>query len=106
MDIPAEVNRILHDRFEIAYDRLKPNTNLYEDLELDSLDGADLLVLLEAHTKQTIMPEAFLQARTLRDVYGIVADLVDSSEGESDVGSDAPIASQPSASETTVRDDG
>ncbi|TWU27410.1 acyl carrier protein [Bythopirellula polymerisocia] len=105
MDIPEEVNRILHERFEIAYDRLKPETDLYKDLELDSLDGADLLVLLEARTGQTIMPEAFLRARTLREVYGIVVGLVDSSECKSDGGGDDPVASQPAASETTVPDE-
>ena len=105
MNIPDEVNHILHKHFEIAHDRLNPDTQLYDDLELDSLDGADLLVLLEARTGRTIMPEAFLKARTLQDVYVIVANLIESSECNSDVGGDTAVAANPSASESTLAND-
>lgn len=83
MDVPSEVNQILQERFEIAPDLLKPETDLFKDLELDSLDGADLLVLLEARTGQTIAAEAVFGATTLQDIYDIVERLVESPAGES-----------------------
>jgi acyl carrier protein len=106
MDIPREVNRILHDRFEIPHGSLTPDTQIYTDLDLDSLDAADLLVMLESLTGLRIMPVTFLEARTLQDVYDLVTSLVDSSERESDVNSDGPIGTPPAASETTVPDNG
>jgi acyl carrier protein len=77
MDIPHEVNHILHSHFEIAHSRLTPDTQMYADLDLDSLDAADLLALLEKRTEVRIQPEALLEARTLQDVYNVVASQID-----------------------------
>jgi acyl carrier protein len=106
MDIPREVNRILHDRFEIPHSSLMPDAQMYNDLDLDSLDAADLLVLLESLTGLRIMPVTFMEARTLQDVYEQVELIVASSERESEVNSDGPVGAQPAASETTVPDNG
>jgi len=106
MDIPREVNSILHDRFEIPHSSLTPDAQMYNDLDLDSLDAADLLVLLESLTGLRIMPQTIMEARTLQDVYELVESLVDSSERESDIDSDGPIGTQPATSETAILDNG
>ncbi len=94
-----QVNDILHGHFEIPHDKLVPEALLYDDLELDSLDAADLLVLLEAKSGLTIMPESFMEARTLDDVYRLVEALLGSAERESKIDGDVAARSQPTASE-------
>ncbi len=41
------ITRILVDEFEIEEDIINPEATLYDELELDSLDGVDLIVMLE-----------------------------------------------------------
>jgi acyl carrier protein len=46
-EVIAQVNSILEEEFEIEPNLLKPEASLLEDLDLDSLDGVDLVVALE-----------------------------------------------------------
>lgn len=71
-----EVHKIVADiltsEFEVDPDKLRPEARLGEDLDLDSLDGVDLVVALEKafHTR---IPEAEArQIRTLNDIYAQV----------------------------------
>ena len=102
MEIRQEVNNILHSHFELPHDRLLPEAHLYRDLELDSLDAADLLVLLEARSGVTIMPDTFMDARTLDDVYRLVTSLVGPTQGECEVDGDDAVRLQPSTAESAV----
>ena len=102
MHIQREVNDILHSHFEIPHSKLVPEAQLYSDLELDSLDAADLLVLLEAQSGLTIMPDTFMEARTLDDVYRLVTSLLGAAKGESEIDSDSAVRRQPAASESAV----
>ena len=45
--IHEKVKRVLIEEFELEENDLTPDANLYDDLELDSLDGVDLVVALE-----------------------------------------------------------
>ncbi len=102
MQIQKEVNDILHSHFEIPHSKLVPEAHLFADLGLDSLDAADLLVLLEAKSGLSIIPDTFMVARTLDDVYRLVTSLFDSAEGESEIDSDRAVRQQPEASESVV----
>ena len=102
MQIQREVNDILHSHFELPHSKLVPEARLFADLGLDSLDAADLLVLLEAKSGLTIMPDTFMGARTLDDVYRLVTSLFDSAEGEPEIDRDRAVRCQPDASETAV----
>ncbi len=45
--IMEKISRILVDEFEIEEDKITTEATLYDELGLDSLDGVDLIVMLE-----------------------------------------------------------
>ena len=67
-----EIRKILTDAlvnlFEIEPERIKPETNLYEDLEIDSIDAVDLIVQLKPLLGGNLRPEAFKAVRTVQDM--------------------------------------
>lgn len=67
---------ILVDDFEIEKEKIQPKTNLFEDLELDSIDAVDLAVKLQFFTDKKISPENFKQIRTINDVVDAIEDLL------------------------------
>ena len=51
------------------------DANLYEELEIDSIDAVDLLVQLKEMTGKKIPPEKFKDVRTIQDVLNALAAL-------------------------------
>ena len=80
-EVVTEVNKVLHEGFEIPLDKLSPTAHLFSDLELDSLDAIDLMVALEERTGAKVNIEVFKGARTMGDVYKMVGDLLDAKQG-------------------------
>ncbi|WP_317930855.1 acyl carrier protein [Halioxenophilus sp. WMMB6] len=66
---------ILDEAFEIEPESIQMESNLYEDLELDSIDAIDLVVKIQDATGKKVKPEDFKSARTVADVVDIVAKL-------------------------------
>jgi len=66
------VAEILISEFEVDPDNLSPDAKLGEDLELDSLDGVDLVVALEKAFSTRIPEGEARQIRTLSDIYAQV----------------------------------
>ncbi len=67
------VNSSLAEEFELEPERLVPEANLFTDLELDSLDMVDLVVVLEGAFEFKIRDEAALkEIRTIGDIHGFV----------------------------------
>jgi len=79
-DVFKEVKKALIDLFEVEADDIKPSTNLYKDLDLDSLDAVDLVVHLQKLTGKKIKPEEFKQVRTVEDIVVSVEKLLNSEE--------------------------
>ena len=75
-DIESAVKRILSEDFEIDEAKLVPDANLFEELDLDSIDAVDLVVRLQQETGKKVNPDDFRQIRTLSDVVSVVAKLV------------------------------
>jgi len=67
--IQSKVNRIMVDEFEVEADALSADAHLKDDLDLDSLDGVDLIVALEKLFQCRIPEEEARGIRTLGDVY-------------------------------------
>jgi len=67
---------LLTDLFELEWEDIKPESNLYEDLDIDSIDAIDLVVELKQWTGKKIQPEAFKTVRTVQDVVNAVALLL------------------------------
>lgn len=66
--------------FEIAPEAISPDANLYEDLDIDSIDAVDLTVKLKEFTGRRIQPSDFKQVRTVQDVVDAVYELLNRSE--------------------------
>ena len=66
--ILAMVKTILVNEFEIDEVDIVPETNIYEELDIDSIDVVDLVVRLRAETGRSIEPDNFKQVRTIDDL--------------------------------------
>lgn len=75
-EIFNKLTEILVDDFEIDGDLIKPEANLFEDLELDSIDAVDLAVKLQYFTDKKIAPENFKKIRTIGDVVDAIEELL------------------------------
>jgi acyl carrier protein len=62
--------------FEVAPEDIKPDANLYEDLDIDSIDAVDLTVKLKEFTGRRIQPSDFKQVRTVQDIVDAVYELL------------------------------
>ena len=78
-DIEKTIKDILVAEFECDPAALRPETNLFTDLDLASIDAVDLIVRLQQETKKKVNPEDFRQIRTLADVTKAVSKLVNES---------------------------
>ncbi len=68
---------ILVDAFEVEADDISLEANLYEDLDLDSIDAVDLVVKLREQTGKKIEPNDFKKVRTVEDVIVAIKKLLD-----------------------------
>lgn len=72
-EIIAVINRTISIEFELAEKAMRPQAHLFEDLELDSLDIVDLVVVLEQAFKFKIREEQSIRKiRTLGDIHRFV----------------------------------
>jgi len=70
------VDEVFEEAFEISPDRLKPESKIFEDLGLDSLDIVDLIVALQKKFKVQIREdERVRKIRTLDDIYQFIIAL-------------------------------
>jgi acyl carrier protein len=69
-----KINDFLIDEFEVDADELKPEANLKETLELDSLDFVDLVVSVESNFDVKLVADDFVSIITLKDFYDFIDD--------------------------------
>lgn len=74
-DLYTEIRRILVEQFDVDDAAVSMDANLYEELEIDSIDAVDLLVQLKEVTGKKIAPDSFKEVRTIRDVLDALATL-------------------------------
>ncbi|VUD68878.1 Acyl carrier protein [Thalassocella blandensis] len=67
---------VIADLFQVEPESIKPDSNLYEDLDIDSIDAVDLVVELKKWTGKKIQPDDFKAVRTVQDVADAVAELL------------------------------
>lgn len=75
-EIFDKLKSILVEDFEIEEEKIQAETNLFEDLELDSIDAVDLAVKLQYFTDKKIAPENFKKIRTIDDVVNAIEELL------------------------------
>ena len=67
-ELYSRIKSILIDQFEVDAAAISMEANLYDELEIDSIDAVDLLVQLKELTGRKIPPEDFKDVRTIGDV--------------------------------------
>ena len=75
-EIYLKVVSIFEDLFEIEAQRITLQANLYQDLDIDSIDAIDLMVELKKFTGKKIQPEDFRAVRTVQDIVDQVYKLL------------------------------
>ena len=75
-EIQTKVFDILVDLFEVNRADISPESQLYDELDIDSIDAVDLLVELKAYTGKKVSPEDFKAVRTVNDVVDAVCELL------------------------------
>ena len=75
-DIFNTLRDALVDLFELPPERVTLDANLYQDLEIDSIDAVDLIDHIKRQTGKKIAAEEFKAVRTVNDVVEAVYRLV------------------------------
>lgn len=71
-EIHEILKNALVELFEIDENRIKPQTLIYEELEIDSIDAVDLIDYIKKKTGYRLMPEDFKSVKTLDDIVKAV----------------------------------
>ena len=74
--ISDKLKDILINEFEISEDLIKPEADLFKDMDFDSIDAVDLAVKLQQYTGKKIQPQDFKEIKTFDDVVNAVSDLL------------------------------
>ena len=75
-EILQKIKDVLEQLFEIDQSQVEPDSNLYEDLDIDSIDAVDLVIELKKITGKRIEPDDFKSVRTVEDVVDAVIKLL------------------------------
>lgn len=71
-EILEHVRRSLIELFELEPGDVRPEANLYEDLDLDSIDAVDMAVRIQELTGRRVEEKALREARTVNDLVSLV----------------------------------
>ncbi|ADI92262.1 Meromycolate extension acyl carrier protein [Acinetobacter oleivorans] len=65
----------MEDLFEIEPESVQLDSNLYSDLDVDSIDAVDLVVKIKELTGKQVKPEDFKNVRTVLDVVTVIQNM-------------------------------
>jgi acyl carrier protein len=71
-EIINRINAFLVEEFEVDAEKIVPDANLKDTLQLDSLDYIDLVVAIESNFAFKVKPEDFTGITTFQDLYDYV----------------------------------
>lgn len=80
LPIIDKINGLLSEEFEVDIDRMLPDANIRQVLELDSLDYIDLVVVIENNFSFKVKPEDFIRIISFQDFYTYIVSRVQSKE--------------------------
>ena len=75
-EIYQKIVSVLEELFEIDPQQVSPQSQLYEDLDIDSIDAVDLVVELKKITGKKLQPDDFKSVRSVQDVVDAVSKLL------------------------------
>ncbi|MGI9323152.1 MAG: acyl carrier protein [Pseudomonadales bacterium] len=70
------VASVLAELFELDREAIQLSSHLADDLDIDSIDAADLIVEMKKYTGKPIDPEDFKQVRRVGDIVDIVSEML------------------------------
>lgn len=79
-EVYNKITEVLIEEFEVEADAISMESNLFTDLELDSLDAIDLMVTLDKELGIEIKTEEMQDMRTIEDVCKFVLNSVPADE--------------------------
>ena len=71
----AKLRDWMQDLFEIEPDDIQLDSNLYEDLDVDSIDAVDLVIKIKELTGKQVEPDDFKAVRTVQDVITVIQNM-------------------------------
>ncbi len=74
-EIKTQVSKTLSELFGLDAADIRMESELYGDLDIDSIDAVDLVVELKNITGKKINPDDFKSVRTVEDVVNAVETL-------------------------------
>ncbi len=75
-EIFERLSTVLVELFEIDRSKITLEADLYDDLEIDSIDTIDLVLQLKNITGRKIQPDQFRHVRSVGDAVNAIHDLV------------------------------
>lgn len=79
-EIIEQIRATLAEEFEVDIDKIQPEANLIDTLELDSLDFVDIVVLIEQNFGFTVSGNDFVGIKTFQDFYDFILARVNKTE--------------------------
>lgn len=73
-DVVTIVNDFLIDEFELEEDQLRPEAQMKEELDIESLDFVDIAVIIEKEFGLKVTSEQMIKIKKLEDLYNFVLD--------------------------------
>ncbi len=67
-----KVSEYLMTQFEIPSEKIRPEANLFKDLEMDSIDALDWFAAMQAKVGLPIIEKELKKIRTVQDVVDYV----------------------------------
>lgn len=71
-EVFGRVQSTMQELFDVGPERIRMETRLVEDLDLDSIDAIDLAARLEELTRQRLPEETLRSLRTVEDVVTLI----------------------------------
>lgn len=75
-EIFATLKSVMIELFEIEAERITPESHLFTDLDIDSIDAVDMVVRIREITGKKVKPEDFKEVRTINDVIDAVEKML------------------------------
>lgn len=73
--ILVKLREWMEELFEIEPEEIQLDSNLYSDLDVDSIDAIDLVVKIKELTGKQVQPEDFKNVRTVQDVVTVIHNM-------------------------------
>jgi acyl carrier protein len=75
-DVFEKLKEVLVTEFELDPESVNPESLLYADLDLDSIDAVDMVVRMREYVQKSIDPALFKNTRTVQDVVDVLYPLI------------------------------